>query len=99
MLIDAITKNIVFYINAGLFSSHRVIFNFLLAISIEKKQNKISDIEWQFFLKGSYAFGLTGFFFYYYYSLIFPPNPLKSHILSIVFLPYFYIFICNFKFI
>lgn len=41
------------FIYRGLFEKHKLVFSFMLCVDIMRQSNKITDSEWNFFLRGS----------------------------------------------
>ena len=52
IMLDSITELIYLNICRGLFNTHKLIFSFLIAFQILKKQDEVTDDEWNMLLKG-----------------------------------------------
>ena len=53
ILIDDVTKNFYESICRGLFEKDKLLYSFLITSSVLRRDSKISNIEWNFFLRGS----------------------------------------------
>ncbi|XP_075260085.1 dynein axonemal heavy chain 6-like isoform X4 [Convolutriloba macropyga] len=53
ILIAATTYNVYSNVARGLFEAHKLVYSFMLCIDIMKQENRISDQEWSFFLRGA----------------------------------------------
>jgi dynein heavy chain len=53
ILIDQITRTIYTNVSRGLFETHKIIYSFLIIISINKNSHKIKDTHWNILLRGS----------------------------------------------
>lgn len=40
-------------VSRGLFEQHKLIYSLMLCVEVMKQQDKISDAEWQYFLRGA----------------------------------------------
>ncbi len=40
-------------VSRGLFEAHKLIYSFLIAISIEKQENRLDSILWNIYLRGA----------------------------------------------
>lgn len=40
-------------VSRGLFEQHKLIYSLMLCVEVLKQQGKISDAEWQYFLRGA----------------------------------------------
>lgn len=52
-LISLITKSIYQNVSRGLFEEHKLIFSFILCISFNMNSNKVSQDDWNLFLRGA----------------------------------------------
>lgn len=52
-LIQNVTENIYRDVCRGLFEAHKIIFSFLISTAIEKHENRITENEWNLFLRAS----------------------------------------------
>ena len=52
-MINSITTLIYTNVCRGLFEAHKLIFSFLIATSINKKQKLLSEALWSVFLRGA----------------------------------------------
>ncbi len=53
ILIAATTYNVYSNVARGLFEAHKLVYSFMLCIDIMKQEDKVSDQEWSFFLRGA----------------------------------------------
>lgn len=42
-------------VSRGIFNKHKKLFAFCLVVAVQKEDNKISQKEWDFFIKGAYS--------------------------------------------
>lgn len=40
------------FLGRGLFEQHKLVFSFMLCVDIMRQAGDISDVEWNFFLRG-----------------------------------------------
>ena len=52
VLKENISKTIFSNVSRGLFEAHKTIFSFLIATSIQRNANIISELEWNYFIRG-----------------------------------------------
>jgi dynein heavy chain len=52
-LINKITRVIYTNVSRGLFEAHKLIYSFLIAISIEKQENRLDNSLWNVYLRGA----------------------------------------------
>ena len=43
------------FLGRGLFEQHKLVFSFMLCVDIMRQAGDISDVEWNFFLRGAAA--------------------------------------------
>ena len=67
-VIDNITSLIYTNVCRGLFENHKLIFSFLIAVNINKKQEVLSELLWNVFIRGPSVFDKSKQ----------PPNPDKG---------------------
>lgn len=53
ILLDQILLNSYINVSRGLFEKHKLIYSFMLCVEIMRQRGEISDVEWQYFLKGT----------------------------------------------
>ncbi|XP_074520194.1 dynein axonemal heavy chain 6 [Halichoeres trimaculatus] len=53
ILLDQILFNSYTNVSRGLFEQHKLIYSFLLCVEVMRECGKISDAEWQYFLRGA----------------------------------------------
>lgn len=51
-LLDQITLAVYISVSRGLFENHKLVFSFMLCISIYKQAGIISESQWNFLLRG-----------------------------------------------
>lgn len=52
ILIDNITRTIYTNVSRGLFEAHKIIYSFLIIISINKNAGKVKETHWNLLLRG-----------------------------------------------
>ncbi|XP_055022499.1 LOW QUALITY PROTEIN: dynein axonemal heavy chain 6-like [Boleophthalmus pectinirostris] len=53
ILLDQILLNSYINVSRGLFEQHKLIYSFMLCVDIMRQRQEISEVEWQFFLRGA----------------------------------------------
>ncbi len=53
ILIDSITRTIYTNVSRGLFETHKIIYSFLIIISINRNSKKVKDALWNILLRGA----------------------------------------------
>ncbi|XP_029367943.1 dynein heavy chain 6, axonemal [Echeneis naucrates] len=53
ILLDQILLNSYINVSRGLFEQHKLIYSFILCVEIMRQRGEISDVEWQYFLRGA----------------------------------------------
>lgn len=53
ILIDTITRTIYTNVSRGLFETHKIIYSFLIIISINRNNKRIKDTHWNILLRGA----------------------------------------------
>lgn len=59
-LIANMTKAVFVNVTRGLFKEHKILFSFMICVSILRQQGKITDNEWNLLLRGSIVGNLDG---------------------------------------
>lgn len=58
-LIDVITRQLYEKICIGLFEEHKVVYAFLICVSIQKRLGKVDPAQWNYLLRGAGIFDKT----------------------------------------